>query len=557
MNIHDFENEIDPKILSRGKAYFSGGAVLDLEETENLCYEATVEGTDDYAVSIFLNENGEVVDLFCDCPYDFGDVCKHEVAVLLAIRNQFGKVDIKKPHKSKTEMDDLKNLLQEQTKEVLVGILYSLSKEDCTLRKSLLLKYSTRGNEFELSRKLIQEHIRRHKKRGYIEWNETDAAMAGAWEVLNRAESISQPDCVRAVQLCFVVLSEVLPVLDYCDDSNGDVGGVISNGIEIVRKIVFTGQNSFTKAIRDELFGLIFEESKRKSYKDWSDCRLSLLKCLMPMAGDPALYQKLWYIMEDERNGCIECGGYYEKAIALLQYELLKQWESEEKGHEFLLAHLQYRDFRRKAIDEAMERSDYEAALRYAQDGLEKDEGSYGYIHEWRVATFEAYKAMGDTSKMRELAEHFVKHERDGMDYYSVLKDTTPLAQWPDTLRELLVYFDKERYSSTVFSKILILEKDFERLLLICRRNISKITEFGALFPREYKQDVEQLYRSFILEQARIASDRSMYKKVCHFLKDYGRVCGNDVMNELVQKIKSEHPRQPAFLDELGVIAEP
>jgi hypothetical protein len=201
-----------------------------------------------------------------------------------------------------------------------------------------------------------------------------------------------------------------------------------------------------------------------------------------------------------------------------------------------------------------MDALDYEAALRYAQEGIEQDEIQQrrGSVHEWRVASFEAYKALGNTEKTRELAEYFVKHERDGMDYYAVLKDTTPSEKWPDALLDLLTFFEAERYPSATYPKILIMEKDFDRLIAICRKNISRITEYGALVPESYRPEVEQLYRKFVLDQAKSASDRGMYKKVCQSLKSLGSTCGKAVMNELAQKIKAEHPRQPAFLDELG-----
>lgn len=32
--------------------------------------------------------NGEVTDWSCDCPYDWGDTCKHVAAVLFAIREE-------------------------------------------------------------------------------------------------------------------------------------------------------------------------------------------------------------------------------------------------------------------------------------------------------------------------------------------------------------------------------------------------------------------------------------------------------------------------------------
>ncbi|MCD8166348.1 MAG: SWIM zinc finger family protein [Bacteroides sp.] len=71
--------------MKRGELYFEQGYVGRIRKIDSGTYEATVRGSDDYAVEIEL-ENDQVIDYFCDCPYDFGPVCKHIVAVLFALR---------------------------------------------------------------------------------------------------------------------------------------------------------------------------------------------------------------------------------------------------------------------------------------------------------------------------------------------------------------------------------------------------------------------------------------------------------------------------------------
>lgn len=134
MRIDDFENEIDATILGRGQAYFEEGAVVELEQVRQGLYEATVAGSDDYIVEVEIR-NGEVKALECDCPYDYGPVCKHEVAVLYAIREiweesevgESGKIPgIRKKGKGKDE----------KSMSALTSLVNSLSLEE--LRSFLL-----------------------------------------------------------------------------------------------------------------------------------------------------------------------------------------------------------------------------------------------------------------------------------------------------------------------------------------------------------------------------------------------------------------------------------
>ena len=71
-------------IWRRGENYYRGWRVsnLDYDQDSDMC-EADVSGEDDYHVTIWL-DNGEVLDMECDCPYaSGGSNCKHMAAVLM------------------------------------------------------------------------------------------------------------------------------------------------------------------------------------------------------------------------------------------------------------------------------------------------------------------------------------------------------------------------------------------------------------------------------------------------------------------------------------------
>ena len=84
MNITDFEEYFSPRILERGKEYYKNHHVITLDRIEEGYYEAEVEGSQIYTVFVELEENGEISDISCDCPYDWEEFCKHEAAVLYA-----------------------------------------------------------------------------------------------------------------------------------------------------------------------------------------------------------------------------------------------------------------------------------------------------------------------------------------------------------------------------------------------------------------------------------------------------------------------------------------
>ena len=87
MNLHNFENNIEKKILARGYDYYENNYVTSVEETEENVFEAEVEGTELYTVEVELDDQANIIDTQCDCPYDMGDYCKHQVATFLAVRD--------------------------------------------------------------------------------------------------------------------------------------------------------------------------------------------------------------------------------------------------------------------------------------------------------------------------------------------------------------------------------------------------------------------------------------------------------------------------------------
>jgi len=86
MNLLDFEDHTNGTILARVREYYRDGCVKSFEKKDKNYYTSVVAGTYDYNVTIGLGAEGVVLFLDCDCPYDMGPHCKHEAAVLYALR---------------------------------------------------------------------------------------------------------------------------------------------------------------------------------------------------------------------------------------------------------------------------------------------------------------------------------------------------------------------------------------------------------------------------------------------------------------------------------------
>lgn len=135
MKLDIFEKEIDPKIVSRGQQYFAEGMVSEIWQPADSIYRAVVDGAEPYDVEIHMASEGEVESAVCDCPYDWGPYCKHEVAVLLAIRGHL-QSDRSWPSQQTGTKQGLRRRLEALGKDELVDLLLEFAK-DYSLRAEM------------------------------------------------------------------------------------------------------------------------------------------------------------------------------------------------------------------------------------------------------------------------------------------------------------------------------------------------------------------------------------------------------------------------------------
>ena len=136
MNLRNFEITVETKICDRGFRYYENKAVTEIEQVEKGEFTATVEGSEEYTVFIKLDEQQFVVNHSCDCPYDWGNVCKHEVEVMYYIKNdQLYNQPLEEGtfHKIKTDLAQL-------SKKELIAIIINLSKKNRLAKEDLLFE---------------------------------------------------------------------------------------------------------------------------------------------------------------------------------------------------------------------------------------------------------------------------------------------------------------------------------------------------------------------------------------------------------------------------------
>ena len=91
----------DSKVLARGRDYYASRQIESVVLAPAGRFEADVNSSEGEPYRVFITiENDAVVDFGCDCPYDWGDVCKHIVRCAWPFRTETTKKRAGPPRKT-------------------------------------------------------------------------------------------------------------------------------------------------------------------------------------------------------------------------------------------------------------------------------------------------------------------------------------------------------------------------------------------------------------------------------------------------------------------------
>ena len=123
-------NNFQHQIIKRGEDYYKAGNVIQVIKNKNT-FIAKVEGTNYYEVKINIDNDSKTLSCNCTCPCEF--LCKHEYAVLLAIKNKKYiekelKEEIVKNNISLNEL--IKNIPATELKDYILKIIFNKNFSD-------------------------------------------------------------------------------------------------------------------------------------------------------------------------------------------------------------------------------------------------------------------------------------------------------------------------------------------------------------------------------------------------------------------------------------------
>ena len=528
MNITDFEEYFSPGILERGKEYYRNHHVISLESIGNGSYEAEVEGSEIYTVFAELKADGEVLDLSCDCPYEWEEFCKHEAAVLYQLREREEIVP-------SVEEPEQKQALPEQLaaceKETLIAWMMEYAKENRGFLDYLQLRVSEQLQPEELLAILNRTCNRFFS--GKIVWKELQKTVAFLLKSMQSwADDVKKVQAILdIVQLLEMKLEERSCESDWVVyESITDCSDAILN---IVQGVVNRQDSKTIEAVYQSLLHAFHKDKLSGEHFVFSS-----LLCLCAL---PEYRKKLEEFLQYQQAVSTE---YERRELAEQQFQILKRYGTPQEQNDFINRHLSNPEYRRMAIQNAIDAGDESTVERLALDGEYENQALPGLLQEWQKYRYHCYHRTGEREKLADVCEALLKGGEP--DYYEEWKSLIPFDLKSVKIEQLL-----KEAPIRVYRKILLAENRVDLMAEACEKDPSELLlYFSALKCSPFAERATELYEDWILDTADRAFNRSEYAAVCQKLKKFSED-SPIAAQVLAQELREKFPRRPAFQDEL------
>lgn len=566
MNIpfNQFEQYIDETILKRGLSYFKNGHVSEPEEITVGVYETIVAGSEDYTVQLKI-KNENIVEHVCTCPYDFGPVCKHIVAVLFYLQQDVLElkpkvIPLKKTKEKNTEKKVKKKAISEQVDELLEKITHDELKQfirekaehNPPFRNIFLSSFAHQNsNESkELYAKQVKSILRTAADReGFIYWNQARDVGKQVSELLTTAQKqLENKNYKSAIFICTAVMEEMTEALQFADDSNGDIGGNIDFAFELLVNI---SKKKLPDEIRTQLFDYCLSSFEKRIYSgcDWHIGVMHLASEILTTESEAQqIINHLDKLQHSEYDG---------EQAQIIKLNIIKKTKGEKEAEKFIEQNLSNPNLRRESIHKALINKSYEKAIQFANDGIQQDQKSKpGLAMEWYNWLLKIAQAQNNNVKIIEYARLlFIDNFTHEQDYYQLLKNNSLPEKWTPFVEQIIKdIVAKNRWLDTdLISRIYINEQWWNRLLELVKQNPSLhfIEQYEKHLSKDYAHELVSMYANAIENYMKVSTGRNHYQTACKYLRRVIKLGGRETVEKIIADFRKQYPQRKALMEEL------
>lgn len=556
--LHNFSEVIDETILERGESYYRYDHVTDFVEISNGEFEASVSGSEEYTVRLVV-EDDEIKYHSCDCPYDFGPVCKHTVAsIYYLVEDELG---LKEPglsepvkeEKKKPVSQQIEELLDKVSHEDLKKFIREQSKEDKQFRRLILASFThlieSPSKEFyqKQIRSVVNSATGSH---GFIDWHEISNIEQGIAPIVRIAKQhVENEDYEIAIYINTAIVEELTKVEEYCDDSDGNVSCIIDNAFD---DLLFISAETLPENIRKDLFDYCVTTFENKSYDwEWHSGYIN-------MASNLALDENEADIIIRYLDS-VDCD-YERETTQVIKLDIISQYKSKEEVQQFVDENITIPSIRNREVKRAIKSEEFDKAITLCNDGIRHDEQDKpGIVNEWYDWLLKIALIQKNTVKIIEYARYrLIESSYSFTDHYEMLKQHVSPNDWKSFLEEIIAEINpRESWRhDDLIRNIYISEKWWDRLFLLLKQNpsLDDIADNEKYLAKDYSQELVELYSKELVEYVDRYTGRNHYISACSYLRRMKKLGGHEEVKFLIEQFKAHYPRRKALMEELSLV---
>lgn len=587
MNIGDFEKTVSQVILDRGYPYYRDDKIeCCSRNADEFIFD--VSGTENYQVIVQVDEDNNIKNSRCNCPYDITFTCKHEVAAYYKIRETVEclaekiyrdivfeqetkslvenyKENLENIEKNKEEhVRKIRELLETYSKEKLLDILLEIVEENGAVRerflkeierkealqldeREVLTNYNEKIDKLFLEYEELEEQGIEDYENGYSYgrnyWEEYDDDYVDTDELKDRiSETLNDVDGLLNNFECLKISIKLLEGIDKLNKltettSYHEVWEIVIGYFK--EKLASVENLSITS--RQEIFNRINKLNVKVSnrYEIAVDIEMLVQFCDLPGAKQ-VLLSKLNFISEL----------YYDESInnrtAELIYKIYKKTNDEKGLVQSLKTLLRYESIRDIYISKLERNNNIENILEATKPWSENGK----YRKKWLEYRLQIFKKLDNNADQKKTLERLVLLGE--FSYYDELKNIHK-DDFDKYYQKLL---KKSKKKKEIWCGIIVRECDAGEMLSYLREYPNEISEYASIIKNVYLEEAKNMYMDYIFEMSEPVADRSHYRNICKYIVKYKNLFGLEDGIALVDYLDDKYKRRHSFRHKLREILD-
>jgi hypothetical protein len=566
MTLKEFEKDISSKLIEKGYNYFMSDCVDNLDKVAPGLWMARVHGTETYIVEVRTHKT-KIKGWDCDCPYNYGPICKHVIATFYAIAEKMGLKKSQREQKGGKKESVKKNrigdIFKKASKEELQQFIVEQFRRDHGLKNAFIAYFAhfLDEDQEEKYRIIVRNMYKAAQgQHGFIDYHSADPLISLLFDLAQKAEELlAEKNIMESLSICKTLIEEV-PVFIYnMDDSDGGPGMVMDQAFDTFCKIA----DQAPPLLKDSLFAYCLLEYPKGKYHDFGfeDRFIQILPLLITTKDQ----ERKFFDIIDQQIEAEKGNTYPEYTITQLiktKIDYLQRAKRENEALSLIEANIQYPEFREILVDQAIARKDFDAAKLLCLEGIKVAERKnyFGTENKWYNKLLEIAEKGKDIPEIRKWSEKLYFDDCYNMKYFQKLKSTYPKKEWAHICEEIINKLkDNDQiggYSEVqTLAQIFVEEKYSDRLMKLLQlnsRDLFFIDNFSGYLKNEFPVEILALYEEGIKEYAK-NTGRRIYNDVAKFLKKMKKIKGGkEEVKVLIQYFRNQYKIRRAMIEVLN-----